>query len=659
MYFSRISRTIDCFIVGVLLVVGGCVSSSKPQLSVSTQAEALSHFSLGLLALSAEDRSEAFDHLQSAIRLDPYEVKLYAPTVALALDLKRNDEAIQLAKEQVKRYPDLLEPRVMLARVYALAGQPELCISVLKDIQDDFSDHPEVPLLLVRLYHALGENEEAIESLRVALENQGDSDALLLVMGALYLDSAKSLGATEEAKKSIEQGISYLQKALSKSPDNPAGWKQLGLSFLALNRVDEALNAYRVARIYAPKDFSLATQWLTLLIKTERYEEALSACAVLAKETNTDAEVWLRHIEDTIPKDDRVYLIRYLEDQVLTLSKPPAYYINQLGELYLFSEQYQKAELLLTRGMELYPDETSLNFVNGCLRMAQKRYEEAFDEFEKLRLQDTESGWCNDPYFLLNLVVSAQAIGNEDVAFDVLSNSHTNYPAVLSHYIRLTLNESDSESSKKAIQLMHRFHRSNPATTETLYFLMLLQSGVKQYPEALESAKKVESLSQTNSNSGMLNPLFYYQYASLYERTGQLEAAEELFLKVIDIGDDDPIVAAAQNYIAYMWAERGEKLDEGLILIQKALAGDPKNGAFLDTLGWIYYMQGRYEEALEPLLMAGEIEKDDPAVFEHLGSVYLKLGQRDQAFRYWKKALTLDPESKRLIELLKTNQFVD
>ena len=101
-----------------------------------------------------------------------------------------------------------------------------------------------------------------------------------------------------------------------------------------------------------------------------------------------------------------------------------------------------------------------------------------------------------------------------------------------------------------------------------------------------------------------------------------------------------------------MWAERGEKLDMGLVLIRKALASDPENGAFLDTLGWIYYMQGRYIDALNELQKAKQTVDGDPAVWGHLGDTYLKLGNLNAAIEHWKKALNLNPDSRQLIERL-------
>ena len=85
----------------------------------------------------------------------------------------------------------------------------------------------------------------------------------------------------------------------------------------------------------------------------------------------------------------------------------------------------------------------------------------------------------------------------------------------------------------------------------------------------------------------------------------------------------------------------------------EALAEEPENGAFLDTLGWIYYMQGRYAEALEQLQKAKVQVEDDPTVWEHLGDTYLKLNNRSAAVEHWKKAIELAPDNEKLVERLR------
>src|SRR5262249_31292365 len=102
----------------------------------------------------------------------------------------------------------------------------------------------------------------------------------------------------------------------------------------------------------------------------------------------------------------------------------------------------------------------------------------------------------------------------------------------------------------------------------------------------------------------------------------------------------------------YMYAERGQNLSEALELIQRALELDPDNGYFIDSLGWVYYQQGRYPEALRELLRATERAKDDPEIFDHLADAYLKNGKIEEAIATWEKTLTVDKEG-RITEAVK------
>ena len=76
------------------------------------------------------------------------------------------------------------------------------------------------------------------------------------------------------------------------------------------------------------------------------------------------------------------------------------------------------------------------------------------------------------------------------------------------------------------------------------------------------------------------------------------------------------------NYLGYMLADRGTRLDEALGYIRRAVALDPQNGAYLDSLGWVYYKMGNYELAEENLRRASERMGDDPTIHDHLGELY-------------------------------------
>ncbi len=655
MCISRKVRIAEAVLLGALFFIGGCASISKPQLSAHAQAGALSHFSLGLLAEAGGDSAAAFENLEAAIQLDPNEEKLYAPAAAIALKLKKPDDAVRLARELAKRHADSIGPMLLLARVYALTEHPDLAEALFKQTLVQVPEHPEPPVLLARFYLSQERHADALKILRDAAKTQSKNDELLHLVGTLCVDSARDMGNTPRAKAVIQEGIGFLQKSLELTPEQPLRWQHLGFALLAVQEPEAALNAFETSRRYAPGDLLTARQILDLLIATGKVDDAMAVYEQLAEETGTNPESWLQYIVEKLPKETQDRLTTHLEKQIREQSQSPVFFYAQLGALYIGAKKNQEAEAILLKALELYPDDNRLRIVLGYLHLQQERYDDAYTELECVRTKSPEAEWSANPFFLFNFLVSAQKSGHMEEAAKTLSSTYNDNPVILNQYMQSLLTGQTPVSTQGAIELLTVFHALSPEAAEALYYLMVLQTEQKQYEKAIETAKQFEALIQKSGVTKQLSAQFYYQYASLYERTGRLETAEKLFLKVIEL--DGGVTAAAQNYIAYMWAERGEKLDMGLELIQKALATDPENGAFLDTLGWIYYMQGRYAEALKELQKARGLVENDPSIWEHLGDTYLKLGNRDVAIEYWQKALKLEPESKNLIERLEANGF--
>ncbi len=129
---------------------------------------------------------------------------------------------------------------------------------------------------------------------------------------------------------------------------------------------------------------------------------------------------------------------------------------------------------------------------------------------------------------------------------------------------------------------------------------------------------------------------------ALLDRKGRYAEAEVQLREAIRL---DPRSSEAQNYLGYSLADRGERLDEALTLIQSALQLDPWNGAYLDSLGWVYMKLGRIEDARGPLERAAREFPRDPAVLEHLGDYYDRAGDPARAKTYWRRALEEFQES--------------
>jgi len=110
----------------------------------------------------------------------------------------------------------------------------------------------------------------------------------------------------------------------------------------------------------------------------------------------------------------------------------------------------------------------------------------------------------------------------------------------------------------------------------------------------------------------------------------------------------------AMNSLGFLFAERGERLDEAVRLIQKALEAEPENGAYLDSLGWAYHKQGKSDLAVRYLEQANERQSGNSEILEHLGDAHLKAGNPDRAMTLWQEALEAGPGNDALRRKIET-----
>lgn len=112
---------------------------------------------------------------------------------------------------------------------------------------------------------------------------------------------------------------------------------------------------------------------------------------------------------------------------------------------------------------------------------------------------------------------------------------------------------------------------------------------------------------------------------------------------------DDPEVA---NSLGYFLAEKGKDLDLAEGLIKEALAADPGNGAYLDSLGWVMYRKGHIEDAFDYLIQAVNVLPDDPVILEHLGMVLKEQGQYAEAVDVLNRSLARGGDADRIGSLI-------
>ncbi|NCO69536.1 MAG: tetratricopeptide repeat protein [Acidobacteria bacterium] len=134
-----------------------------------------------------------------------------------------------------------------------------------------------------------------------------------------------------------------------------------------------------------------------------------------------------------------------------------------------------------------------------------------------------------------------------------------------------------------------------------------------------------------------------FTLAAALERSGRWDESVVAFRALLV---KEPDNASALNYLGYMFAERNRNLDEALKLLTRANELEPGNGAFLDSLGWVYFRRGDLDRAEKFLTQSVALEPFDGTVHEHLGDLFAARGAREKARASYEMTLTLELEEE-------------
>ncbi len=281
-------------------------------------------------------------------------------------------------------------------------------------------------------------------------------------------------------------------------------------------------------------------------------------------------------------------------------------------------------------------------------------------------------------YYTLGTVYDLQGLTQEAVeayekaaAFD--ENSYMIHLRLGTNYVRLG-------KLPEAIEELSIVTELNPEDLQARYLLALLYSTQKDYEKAALSYESIlKLLSEEDPQNieiyGYLGQLYYtqkqmdkaisqfekilelesknadvmYLLGSLYLEVNNNERAVEVFVNSIEI---DPEHDGSLNSLGYIYAEIGINLDLAVDYVQRAIAIEPNNGAYWDSLGWVYYKKEMYDEAMEALLKANKY-LEDPIIYDHLGDVCIKIDKFSEAKKYWESALEFSSDQPSIIKKLR------
>ena len=214
-------------------------------------------------------------------------------------------------------------------------------------------------------------------------------------------------------------------------------------------------------------------------------------------------------------------------------------------------------------------------------------------------------------------------------------------------FIRLAYLRMEQDP-KKAIKTLIDADTRRPNDPLILFHLGFIYKIQKDMKNAIAILQKIPPIVKEKEGH-QLQTDFYMVYGGACEESGLIKKAEAIFTEALTIHPESHEV---MNYLAYMWAENDMNLKQALEHITHALKYDPLNGAYIDTLGWIYFKQGRYTEALEQLQAASKIMPTDPVILEHIGDTHKVRQEMEKAIEFWKKSYLLDPSYESVINKL-------
>ena len=554
------------------------------------------------------------------------------------------------------------------------AGSSTASIKKSNQQHDSFTLKPAADLLL----RPEGERKAGALASFVegrSLEENGEIDkALEAYRKVLNVDPGHSKLASRVAgllirQDDFPQAIDILKDAIKANPSNAEPYSQLALIYAKyLKKTDEAVDYANQAIALNPRDIEAYQRLCEIELAAGEEKKALGTLERATKVDSDDAAFWTRlgklyvailFKSDSQPKPDELRRVNDVFKKAAEHADDDPSVLKDVADYYAASQQLKEAIPLYLRVLELQPDDANAREKLASSFILTNQRAKAVEMLEQLIKQHPEK---YQPYDLLAQILddearSLQRAKHPDEAKAKFAKVVANYeqsllinPNRAGTYLRLAeLLLGPIKDPGRAVKILTEARRRFPGAPEIVYYLALSQREAKQIQQAVATFEEALHEAELDQDTEIVNAKFYFNYGATAEQAGLYEKAADLLRKSIAL---DPANAAeAYNYLGYMWGDHNMYLDEAEDMIKRALQIEPDNGSYLDSLGWVEFRKGRFDQALADLLRAAKnMDHEDAVVFEHIGDVYLKLNRVPQALEAWQKALVLDPKNKKLSE---------
>jgi tetratricopeptide (TPR) repeat protein len=597
-----------------------------------------------------EYATRAIEEYKLALDADPGSKYLNSGLAELYLRTGRVRDAVLAAQEILKNEPNNLDAHKLLGRVYlqslgnAQNGGPsekvlQLAIDEYNKIVQLQGNDIESRLLLGQLYTLAHDTPHAEEQFRAAQHIDPNSEDVVLNLARLYSDSGDMTRAIQvlnsvpeddrSAKMDYALGMSYDQlkenkkaidaygKAFDMEPDNLDAERGLAQALLNDNQLTAALKHFEAISTADPQDAQTYTRISEIQRKQGHYELALSTLKKAKALAADSLEISYNEalIDDSLGRyDDAAQVLQQLVKQT---THPDGQYADA---------EKNNRSIFLDRLANVYREQ---NKTDPAVQTYQLMVAMGGDYAER--------GYQGQ--------VDAYRDAKEyDKATQVAQQAAAAMPKDKSVQLMLAGQLADTSKSEEGIKLAKAQLHGDSGDREVHLALAQIYTRLRRWKDAADEIDAAEALSKPKDvDAAKSSPVnqddkiyIYFLRGALDERQKHYDSAEEQFRKILTIDGNN---AMTLNYLGYMLADRGVKLDDALAMVQKAVQQDPQNGAYLDSLGWVYFKMGQYALAEANLRKASDRMGQDPAVHDHLGELYEKTGRLKMAASQWEQSL--------------------
>jgi tetratricopeptide (TPR) repeat protein len=480
-------------------------------------------------------------------------------------------------------------------------------------------------LALGRLYLAKEDYAKAIEVTSYVFEREPGA------IDAAYLLAQSYDGADQRGR-----AIDTLEEALGGEPEYPRAFAYLADLYVREHRWDRAADAYARAAAASPDPLEYQLRQSAALVSAGQTAAAKDLLATIAKSN---------------PKEPRaLYLLaeaqRGVQDldgaeatarKLIELSPKQPFGPHALAQVYAQRHQYKDVIAVLAPYLQSADAQTlsSRGFAPIWVSLG-TAYQETGDFTKAIdAFQHAKQVGGSDGSFDAYLVQAYLSSGDKTKAVQLAAEMSARRPGNL----RLMNLEAEARlqngETGAAIGILEDAVTKNPDDAQAYVALANLYLEAKQYPKA-------EDVLTRAGGKFPQDITIPFQLGAVFEEQRKAPEAEQAFRRALAL---DPQHAPTLNYLGYMYADHGQRLDEAVKLLSQAVEIDPYNASYLDSLGWAYYKQGSFDKARDFLTRASDQMPRNSVVQEHVGDVLFALHDNTGAVAAWQRALAGDGRS--------------